>query len=230
MPNCSTDDARVLESNPRAMERRAFLGALASGGAVVLAGCTAQRETISTVSTTTRIPSGEFYHRPLRIDERGKQFNLRYEVTADAPFDVMLFGGQSDPGEFETYRQLVRRTEGGGHHAGGMGCGEPLGGGNRRHGDGRHRQDGGAHRHGGDGAAGGDQPHGRGSGYRPRCPEPSEWHSVMGARGNGEVNRPLSPGTHHFVVDNTRFGEATPTGTLRPTIDLRVRDFDMFSG
>jgi hypothetical protein len=52
----------------------------------------------------------------------------------------------------------------------------------------------------------------------------------MGARGQGEVNKPLRPGTHHFVVDNTRFGEATPTGTLRPTVELEVRDFDMFSG
>ncbi len=245
------------------MERRTFLGALASGGAAALAGCTSQRETISAVSTTTEIPSGEFYHRELRVDGQDTQFNLRYEVTADAPFDAMLFGGQSDPAEFDTYRQLVGHTEGGAHHAGGMGCGGPHGEGNQHHGgaggagsgqhngddggagSGQHNGDGGAgsgrhhggdgdagsgRHHGGDGSGGSGRLHGRGPGPRSRCPEPSDWHSVMGARGQGEVNKPLRPGIHHFVVDNTRFGEATPTGTLRPTIDLRVRDFDMFSG
>jgi hypothetical protein len=60
-------------------------------------------------------------------------------------------------------------------------------------------------------------------------PEGSEWHTVLGADGSAEVNRPLSPGQHHFVVDNTEVGEASPDGPLQPSIALRVRDFDPFS-
>lgn len=200
------------------MNRRTFLGALASGGAAALAGCTSRRETIQRVSATPEISSGAFYHRPLRIDERGKQFNLQYEVTADAPFDVMLFGGQSDPREFERYRELVRGTGDGEATSDDTTTSEA------------HHGRGGSGQQDADGAGGGNGPHGGGPGDHSRRPEPSDWHSVMGTRGRAEVNRPLRHGTHHFVVDNTAFGEATPSGTLRPMVDLSVRDFELFSG
>lgn len=200
------------------MKRRAFLGALASGGATALAGCTSRRETVQRVSATPEIPSGEFYHQPLRIDEPGKQFNLQYEVTADAPFDVLVFGGQSDPEAFETYRALVGGSKSA--DADRTDTMEPRGD-HGRGGDGR--------RHGTDGSGGNEQ-HRRGPGGGSNRPQPSDWHSVMGARGRGEVNRPLRPGLHHFVVDNTTFGEAGPSGTLRPTVDLAVRDFEMVPG
>jgi hypothetical protein len=203
------------------MDRRAFRGALASGGAAALAGCTFQRETLHSVSATPEIPSGEYFHEPLRLDGTGKQFNLQYEVTADHSFDVLLFGGQSDAGEFEVYRRLVAGDddEGDGDRGG-----PDEGAGSNGRGKGR-------------GAAGGCRfgkrsgpGHDHDAGRHADCPHASDWHSVVGAPGRGEVNRPLRPGTHHFVVDNTRVGEATPEGTLRPTVDLRVRDFDLFPG
>lgn len=205
------------------MDRRTFLGALASGGAAALAGCTFQRETLHSVSVTPEIPSGEFFHEPLRLDDRGKQFNLQYEVAADQPFDVLLFGGQSDPEEFGVYRRTI------------AGVADPGGGD-------RGGPDDGAGSDAGRGASGGSAAgkchfgnrsgpgHDHDAGQHANCPHASGWHSVIGAPGHGEVNRPLGPGTHHFVVDNTGVGEATPEGTLRPTIDLAVRDFEPFSG
>jgi hypothetical protein len=48
----------------------------------------------------------------------------------------------------------------------------------------------------------------------------------MGASGQSEVDTPLAPGTHHFVIDSTRVGEATPDEPLRPEVSLEVRDFE----
>lgn len=182
------------------MDRRTFLGALAAGGSVALAGCTGQRETLHSVTAEPEIPSGEFFHEPLRVDGRSKQVNLRYQVSADGRFDVFLFGGQANPREFRDYRRTVN---------------------------------------GGDGSRGDDPEAGRSPGGTPESGgrddrgapgvslNPSDWHSVVGVRGEGEVNRPLRPGTHHFVVDNTAVGGATPDGPLRPTVDLTVRDFQL---
>lgn len=155
------------------MDRRGFLGGLASAGAVALAGCTNQRRTLETLDTTRTVEPGSFHHEPLDVVASSDQVTLRYEVAADGRFGVLLFGGQSDPAEYDTYRRLV--------------AGEP---------DAR--------------------------------PEPSEWHTVLGAEDTASVNRPLRTGRHHLVVDNTRFGEASPDGALRPTVDLSVRDFEPF--
>lgn len=193
------------------MDRRTFLGALASGGSVALAGCTGQRETLHSVTAEPELSPGEFFHESLRIDAGSKQVNLRYEVTADGPFDVLFFGGQANSREFRDYRRAV---------AGGDGA--------------RGRGDSGSGRR----AGANPEPAGRNSARRSGGGRgepgvrlnPSDWHSVVGARGTGEVNRPLRPGTHHFVVDNTAMGAATPDGPLRPTVDLTVRDFELIPG
>ncbi|MFB6205853.1 MAG: hypothetical protein ABEJ05_04920 [Haloglomus sp.] len=200
------------------MRRRAFLGALASGGAAALAGCVS-RQTVERVSATPEIPRGEFYHVTLRLGEPGKQFNLRYEVTAEKPFDVLLFGGQIDPAEYDAYRRAVKATRGEG--------GSPPGGEPGNHPDADHAPGNGPENCPLD-------PVSRSPGHEGEhpdhsaCPRPSKWHSVVGTR-HGEVNKPLRSGVHHFVVDNTALGEATPTGTLRPTVDLQVRDFEILS-
>jgi hypothetical protein len=113
------------------------------------------------------------HHEALDVVASSDQVTPRYEVAADGQFDVLPFGGQSDPAEYDVYRRLV--------------AGEP---------DAR--------------------------------PEPSEWHTVLGAEDTASVNRPLRTGRHHLVVDNTQFGEADPDGTLRPTVDRSVRDFEPF--
>jgi hypothetical protein len=41
------------------------------------------------------------------------------------------------------------------------------------------------------------------------------------------VNRPLTAGLHHFVVDDTTVGPAEPSGPLRISFDLAVRNFDL---
>jgi hypothetical protein len=201
------------------MKRRAFLGAAASGGAAALGGCTLRRETVERLSAEPEIPPGEFYHAPLDIETSGKQFNLQYEVTADGPFDALLFGGQSAPDEFEVYRRAVGAADGGPRTDDGVVTSD--GGGDRGPG----RGPGGPHkgcRFGNRTGAG----HDHHAGSHADCPHASDWHSVVGAQGRGEVNRPLRPGQHHFVVDNTTVGEATPDGPLHPTIDLQIRDFD----
>ncbi|WP_276257596.1 hypothetical protein [Haloglomus litoreum] len=205
------------------MDRRTFLGALASGGAAALGGCTFQRERLHSVSATLEIPSGEYFHEPLQLDGPGKQFNLQYEVAADRSFDVLLFGGQSPPEEFGVYRRVVRGAGG-------------WGGDDRGAPDDETGPEAGDRGNGGMAAGGcrfgtrSGPDHDHDDGRHADCPHASGWHSVVGAPGRAEVNRPLRPGTHHFVVDNTRLGEATPEGTLRPTVDLAVRDFEPFSG
>jgi len=156
------------------MDRRGFLRGLAATGGVALAGCTSQRRTLETLDTRSTVEPGSFHHEPLDIVASSDQVNLQYEVTADGRFDVLLFGGQSDPAEYDVYRRLV-------------------------------------------------------AGETDARPEPSEWHTVLGAEGMASVNKPLRTGRHHLVVDNTGFGEASPDGTLRPTVDLSVRDFEPFS-
>lgn len=168
----------------------------------MLAGCTGQRETLRSVSAEPELPAGEFYHEPLRVDG-GRQFNLHYEVAADGPFDVFLFGGQSNPEEFGAYRRTVEGTDSGRN---GQGAGGPGGtSGRSPDGDGGHRAS---------------------STVTGERPDPSGRHSVMGVSGQGEVDTPLAPGTHHFVVDNTRVGEATPDGPLHPEVTLEVRDYE----
>jgi hypothetical protein len=196
------------------MKRRAVLGAVAAGGAAALGGCTLQRETVERLSAEPEIPPGEFYHAPLRIEASGKQFNLQYEVTADGPFDALLFGGQSTPDEFEVYRRTVGAAD--------SDSGTDDGGGDR----GPDQAPRGPHddcRFGNRTGPG----HDHHAGAHADCPHASDWHSVVGAQGRGEVNRPLSPGRHHFVVDNTGLGEAAPDGPLHPTIDLQIRDFEL---
>lgn len=145
----------------------------ASAGAVALAGRTNQRRTLETLDTTQTVEPGSLHHEALDVVASSDQVTLRYEMAADGQFDVLPFGGQSDPAKYDVYRRLV--------------AGEP---------DAR--------------------------------PEPSEWHTVLGAEDTASVNRPLRTGRHHLVVDNTQFGEADPDGTLRPTVDRSVRDFEPF--
>jgi hypothetical protein len=90
------------------MRRRAFLAAV-TGGTATLAGCSAQRETVRRrEGEDITIAQGGFYHEQLDLGNTDtEQFNLRYEVTGEGPFDVYLFGGQADPDEYAVYRRAV---------------------------------------------------------------------------------------------------------------------------
>jgi hypothetical protein len=88
------------------MNRRSFLrGAVGTAGAVALAGCSARTEVIEQVERPSlSIDAGEYHHVEIDLREyERRQFNLRYEVTAEGRFDALLFGGQNDPGDFRTY-------------------------------------------------------------------------------------------------------------------------------
>lgn len=88
------------------MNRRSLLrGATGTAATVALAGCSMRTERIEQVEQPSlSIDAGEYHHVELDLTayER-RQFNLRYEVTAEGRFDAFLFGGQDDPGAFRTY-------------------------------------------------------------------------------------------------------------------------------